>query len=79
MSIHEKMTIFYKKRNGEVVMAISGEQTSAVFGQDEEDFNQIYDYIVTEHDNLIIKQPYDFFIIEGGIKFKGYAEIEKYL
>jgi hypothetical protein len=40
------MTIFYKKRNGDIISVLDGEHNMSMYGDMEEDYSLIYDFIV---------------------------------
>ena len=42
----DKMTIFYKKRNGDIISVLDGEHNMSMYGDMEEDYSLIYDFIV---------------------------------
>lgn len=42
----DKMTIFYKKRNGDIISVLDGEHDMSMYGDMEEDYSLIYDFIV---------------------------------
>lgn len=74
-----KMTIFYNKRLGSIQAVVSGSQDMSYFGEEEEDFKQIYDYIVVDNDEYIIKNSYNFIVVNGELKIKDISNISKYL
>lgn len=74
-----KMTIFYNKRLGSIQAVVSGSQDMSYFGEEEEDFKQIYDYIVVDNDEYIIKNSYNFIVVNEELKIKDISNISKYL
>ena len=42
----DKMTVFYKKRNGDIISVLDGEHDMSMYGDMEEDYSLIYDFIV---------------------------------
>lgn len=42
----EKMTVFYKKRNGDIVSVLDGEHDMSMYGDMEEDYSLIYDFVI---------------------------------
>lgn len=42
----DKMTIFYKKRNGDIISVLDGEHDMSMYGDMKEDYSLIYDFIV---------------------------------
>lgn len=52
---HQKyMTIFYKKRDGEIRGCATGIQDMSFYGDDEEDFSIIFDFVVLEKDRQVL-------------------------
>jgi hypothetical protein len=49
----DKMTIYYRKKTGEIKEFISGECDMSVFGAEEEDYALIWDFIVVEIDDYV--------------------------
>ena len=58
-----KMTIFYRKRNLQIVAAGQGEQTLRYFGEDIEDNSLIYDLLVLDYDEFVMNNC-DYFHLE---------------
>lgn len=52
--IHDdKMTIYYRKKTGEIKEFMSGECDMSVFGVEQEDYELIWDYIHIEMDEMV--------------------------
>ena len=52
--IHDdKMTIYYRKKTGEIKEFISGECDMSVFGAEQEDYMLIWDFIVVDIDDYV--------------------------
>ena len=47
----ELMTIFYRKKTGEIKEIISDACDMGVFGAEREDYELIWDYIIVEYDD----------------------------
>ena len=58
-----KMTIFYRKRNLQIVAAGQGEQTLSYFGEEIEENALIYDLLVLDYDEFVMNN-YDYFHLE---------------
>lgn len=56
------MTIYYRKANGEIRYAIAGIQSMELFGDEKEDYELIWDFIVLPRDEYVMKNK-DKFII----------------
>lgn len=74
-----KMTIFYNKRLGIIQSIVTGTQNMSYFGEQEEDFKIIYDYIVVDKDEYVINNSSYFIVINNALKLKDSACINKYL
>jgi hypothetical protein len=49
----DKMTIYYRKKTGEIKELMSGECDMSVFGVEQEDYELIWDFIVVELDDYV--------------------------
>lgn len=49
----ETMTIYYRKKTGEIKMMMSDTCDMSVFGEEQEDYAQIWDYIHVEMDEMV--------------------------
>lgn len=49
----ETMTIYYRKKTGEIKMMMSDSCDMTVFGDEQEDYEQIWDYIVVPTDETV--------------------------
>ena len=47
------MTIYYRKKTGEIKMMMSDTCNMSVFGEEQEDYAQIWDYIHIEMDEMV--------------------------
>lgn len=56
----EKMTIFYRKRTLEIDALCEGEQDLRFYGQDVEDMEMIYGFIVVDHDVVLLRNNQGF-------------------
>ena len=51
--VSDKMTIYYRKKTGEIKEFMSGECDMSVFGVEQEDYELIWDFIVVEIDDYV--------------------------
>lgn len=51
--VSDKMTIYYRKKTGEIKEFMSGECDMSVFGEEQEDYELIWDYIHVEMDEMV--------------------------
>lgn len=51
--VSDKMTIYYRKKTGEIKEFMSGECDMSVFGVEQEDYELIWDYIHVEMDEMV--------------------------
>ena len=49
----ETMTIYYRKKTGEIKMMMSDTCDMSVFGDEQEDYEQIWDYITIPVDEVV--------------------------
>ena len=49
----ETMTIYYRKKTGEIKMMMSDTCDMSVFGEEQEDYELIWDFIVVELDDYV--------------------------
>ena len=75
----ENMTVFYNKRTGSIKALISGEQDMNLYGEEKEDYEQIYDFIVVDLDEYVFSNHRSFAVVDGQLKLKDVAIPEKYL
>lgn len=75
----DKLTIFYNKRTGSIKELCSGEQSMDWFGEEREDYELIFDYIIIDYDEYIMQNSHQFEVIDGDVKLKVDSELSKYL
>ncbi len=75
-----KMTLYYSKNTGEITQLITGISDMNIFGTNKDDFKIIWDYIVVEKDDYVIKNLSKF-IVNGNkeLKIKENIDLSKYL
>lgn len=56
------MTVFYRKKTGDIKQVSTGIQDMSVFGDEKEDYELIWDYIVTERDEFVLKHTDQFHV-----------------
>ena len=75
----ENMTVFYNKRTGSIKALVGGEQDMSMYGNEQEDYEQIYDFIVVDLDEYVFSNHRSFMVVDGQLKIKDVAIPEKYL
>lgn len=75
----DKLTIFYNKRTGSIKEMCSGIQSMDWFGDERQDYEMIYDFIVIDYDDYIMKNMEQFEIVDGEVKLKSEFIPRKYL
>lgn len=75
----DKLTIFYNKRTGTIKEMCTGEQTMNWFGEEKQDYEKIFDYIVLDYDDYILKNMEQFEVVNGEVKLKKEFIPDKYL
>lgn len=58
--MEEKMTLFYRKRTGEIASYCTGIQDMSYFGDNQEDYELIWDYIVVNRDDYVLNNTSQF-------------------
>lgn len=79
LTFENSMTIYYKKRNGDIVSILSGIQDMNMFNDDKEDYSLIWDYNVFEFDQYVFDNHNNFNIIDRQIKLKNDTILDKYI
>ncbi len=58
---HENsMTIFYRKANGAIKRINTGIQNMGIFGDEAEDYSLIWDYVILDKDEYVLRNPFNF-------------------
>ncbi len=74
-----KMTIFYRKSTGDLIDISTGEQTIDFYGDLKADYELIYNFIVVDYDEYVMRNSRLFVIKDGAIKLKDADTIQKYM
>lgn len=75
----DKLTVFYNKRTGSIKELCGGCQDMSWFGDEEEDYEQIFDYIIVDHDDYILQNFTNFHVVEEELKIKTVDIPDKYI
>ena len=75
----DKLTIFYNKRTGVVKELCSGEQDMDWFGDEKQDYELIFDYIIVDFDAFILENYMYMKVVDGKIKMEKQDVPSKYL
>lgn len=77
----KKMTIFYMKSDGAIVNFCTGIADMSFYGNHEEDYSQIYDFIVIDYDEYIMNNLFNFYvdIEEKRVKLIQTQDLSKYM
>lgn len=75
----DKLTVFYNKRTGSIKELCGGEQDMDWFGEEKEDYEQIFDFIIVDHDEYILQNFINFHVVEGELKLKPANIPDKYI
>lgn len=76
--MENKLTIFFNKRTGVIKELCSGEQTMDWFGDEAQDFELIYDFIIVEFDQYILENYMSMKVVDRELKAKQEHIPEKY-
>lgn len=77
--MYEDLTIFYNKRTGDIKEMCTGAQDMSWFGDEEEDYEKIFGFVVVEYDGYVMENPDQFKIKNNEIKLKDIPELSKYM
>lgn len=77
--LHDKLTIFYNKRTGTIKELCSGIQDMSWFGEEKEDYELIFDYIVVDFDSYILENHINMYVENGEVKAREIPIPKKYL
>ncbi|NSB16448.1 hypothetical protein [Clostridium beijerinckii] len=75
----KKMTVFFRKSNGDLTDIIQDEQNMSVYGDLQTDYEMIYDFVVVDYDEYVMINKNLFCIVDGKLKLKNSEELQKYL
>ena len=76
--MEQVLTIFYNKRTGEIKELCSGNQNFDWFGDEAQDYEQIFDFVVTELDEYILENYMTMKIVDGKLKARQEEVPNKY-
>ncbi|NOW84270.1 hypothetical protein B0H39_003182 [Clostridium beijerinckii] len=77
--MNRKMTVFYRKSNGDLTDIATDEQTMDFYGELKSDYELIYSFVVVDFDEYVMKNSRLFCIVDGKLKLKNSEELQKYL
>lgn len=75
----DKLTLFYNKRTSIIKELCTGEQDMNWFGEEKQDYEQIFDYIIVDYDGYIMQNPHHFIVKNGKLNIKEDFIPTKYL
>ncbi|MCR1897820.1 hypothetical protein NSA47_02305 [Irregularibacter muris] len=75
----DKLTLFYNKRTSIIKELCTGEQDMNWFGEEKQDYEQIFDYIIVDYDGYIMQSPHHFIVKNGKLNIKEDFIPTKYL
>lgn len=79
VELNKKMTVFFRKSNGDLTDIIQDEQNMSVYGDLQADYEMIYDFVVVDYDEYVMINKNLFCIVDGKLKLKNSEELQKYL
>ena len=77
--MENKLTIYFNKRTGTIKELCSGIQDMSWFGDEEKDYELIYDFIVVDDDRFIFENIQMFHVVDGQLKIQSPTIPEQYL
>lgn len=75
----DTLTIFYNKRTGSIKELCGGKQDMGWFGDEQQDYEQIFDYVHVDFDSYIIENYINMMIVDGQVKLIQKEIPDKYL
>lgn len=75
----DKLTIFYNKRTGTIKELCGGEQDMNWFGEEAQDYELIFDYIVVDYDHFILENYMNMVVVDGAVKMREQEIPKEYL
>ena len=73
------MTIFYRKRNGEIDAFLPFESDMNFYGDLKEDYELTHGYIVLEYDDYVVDNIMSFIVKDGELKLRNSNNLSKYM
>lgn len=58
--MEEKMTLYYRKKTGDIMSYCTGVQDMSFFGQTQEDYELIWGYVVVDRDDYVLSNTSQF-------------------
>lgn len=77
--MENKLTIYFNKRTGTIKELCSGIQDMSWFGDEAQDYELIYDFIVVDDDRFIFENIQMFHVVDGQLKIQSPTIPEQYL
>lgn len=74
-----KLTIYFNKRTGTIKELCSGIQDMSWFGEEERDYELIYDFIVVDDDRFIFENVQMFYVVDRQLKIQRPTIPDQYL
>lgn len=75
----DKLTIFYNKRTGAIKELCGGEQDMNWFGEEQQDYELIFDFLIIDYDPYILENYMNMKVVDGELKLKQQEVPDKYL
>ena len=75
----QMLTVYYNRRTGVIKELCGGEQDMAWYGEEQEDYELIFDYLVVEYDGYVLSNPHQFIVLDGELKLNSESSLSKYL
>lgn len=73
------MTLYYNRRTGTITELCTGANNMNWFGDEQEDYSLIFDYIVPDYDQYVFNNHNQFRVVDGAIVLNEAAAINKYV
>ena len=77
--MEDELTVFYNKRTGSIKELCGGRQDMDWFGDEAQDYELIYDFVVVDYDSYILENYMNMEVVNKQVKIKQNEVPEKYL
>lgn len=74
----DKLTVFYSKQTGNIKELCSGKQNMSWFGEEQEAYSAVFDFLVIDNDPFIFENFQNMIVLDGNLKVEEKQVPEKY-
>ena len=73
------LTVFYNRRTGYIKEMCTGKQDMSWFGEEQKDYELIFDYLVVDYDGYVLSNSHQFIVLDGELKLNSESSLSKYM